>query len=332
MELEELEKRLLPFSRFHYEDESVEIINVFRMPGHAGFSYGFGVKKDNNIENWYIRLPPPGVKLQGTADVLRQVAVLNVLPDSIPHCRIKWSGDDLHWFGSPYFVVEKLEGDVVRSKADWVRSLAEETRVAMARQAIQAMVEIHRLDPTLVPYLGQSLTLDNDVNRWDRFAEKAAEPAKLKLVPEIKRLLLSHMPKRANVGIFHGDFQWSNLFFCEKGGLLAVIDWELVGIGSTLNDIGWFATFNDPEAWNDADHNQHIMPRAKDLIAMYEEAWGEELAEISWFRALAAYKFAIITGFNLMLHRRGKRYDPAWEITKDSTESLLHRAHSLLTE
>ena len=332
MELEELEKRLLPFSRFHYEDESVEIINVFRMPGHAGFSYGFGVKKDNNIENWYIRLPPPGVKLQGTADVLRQVAVLNVLPDSIPHCRIKWSGDDLHWFGRPYFIVEKLEGDVVRSKADWVRSLAEETRVAMARQAIQAMVEIHRLDPTLVPYLGQSLTLDNDVNRWDRFAEKAAEPAKLKLVPEIKRLLLSHMPKRANVGIFHGDFQWSNLFFCEKGGLLAVIDWELVGIGSTLNDIGWFATFNDPEAWNDADHNQHIMPRAKDLIAMYEEAWGEELAEISWFRALAAYKFAIITGFNLMLHRRGKRYDPAWEITKDSTESLLHRAHSLLTE
>lgn len=332
MELEELEKRLLPFSRFHYEDESVEIIDVFRMPGHAGFSYGFGVKKDNNVENWYIRLPPPGVKLQGTADVLRQVAVLNVLPDSIPHCRIKWSGDDLYWFGSPYFVVEKLEGDVVRSKADWVRSLAEETRVAMARQAIQAMVDIHRLDPTLVPYLGQSLTLENDVRRWDRFVEKAAEPAKLKLVPEIKRLLLSHMPRRANVGIFHGDFQWSNLFYCEKGGLLAVIDWELVGIGSTLNDIGWFATFNDPEAWNDADHNQHIMPRAKDLIAMYEEAWGEELGEISWFRALAAYKFAIITGFNLMLHRRGKRYDPAWEITKDSTESLLHRAHSLLTE
>ncbi|MDG2140873.1 MAG: phosphotransferase family protein [Gammaproteobacteria bacterium] len=332
MELEELEKRLLPFSRFHYEDESVEIIDVFRMPGHAGFSYGFGVKKDNNVENWYIRLPPPGVKLQGTADVLRQVAVLNVLPDSIPHCRIKWSGDDLYWFGSPYFVVEKLEGDVVRSKADWVRSLAEETRVAMARQAIQAMVDIHRLDPTLVPYLGQSLMLENDVHRWDRFAEKAAEPAKLKLVPEIKRLLLSHMPRRANVGIFHGDFQWSNLFYCEKGGLLAVIDWELVGIGSTLNDIGWFATFNDPEAWNDADHNQHIMPRAKDLIAMYEEAWGEELAEISWFRALAAYKFAIITGFNLMLHRRGKRYDPAWETTKDSTESLLHRAYSLLTE
>jgi len=72
------------------------------------------------------------------------------------------------------------------------------------------------------------------------------------------------------------------------------------------------------------------MPRAENLIAMYEEAWGKEIPEISWFRALAAYKFAIITGFNLMLHRRGKRHDPAWEITKDSIESLLQRAYSLL--
>ena len=330
MELEELEKRILSFSRFHYDDESVEVTNVFRMPGHAGFSYGFGIKKDNNVENWYIRLPPPGVKLQGTADVLRQVAALCVLPESIPHCSVKWSGDDPRWFGSPYFIVPQLEGDVVRLKDDWIRSLGDKTCIEMARQAVQAMVEIHRVDSGLAPYLGEPIDLGSDVNRWDRFAEKAAEPAKLKLVPEVKRLLIQRMPKVSNVGIFHGDFQWSNLFYSPKGKLLAVIDWELVGIGSTLNDIGWFATFNDPEAWNDDNHDGFIMPRAENLIAMYEEAWGKEIPEISWFRALAAYKFAIITGFNLMLHRRGKRHDPAWEITKDSIESLLQRAYSLL--
>ncbi len=43
-----------------------------------------------------------------------------------------------------------------------------------------------------------------------------------------------------------------------------------------------------------------------------------------------AYKFAIITGFNLMLHRCGKRHDPMWEVTKDSMQSLLDRAHILL--
>ena len=40
--------------------------------------------------------------------------------------------------------------------------------------------------------------------------------------------------------------------------------------------------------------------------------------------------FAIITGFNLMLHRRGKRPDPSWEDTKLSIEPLLERARDLL--
>ena len=72
------------------------------------------------------------------------------------------------------------------------------------------------------------------------------------------------------------------------------------------------------------------MPQADELIAMYAEAWGSDLADVNWYRALAAYKFAIITGFNLMLHRRGKRHDPMWETTKDSMESLLVRAQQLL--
>ena len=109
-----------------------------------------------------------------------------------------------------------------------------------------------------------------------------------------------------------------------------MIDWELVGIGATLNDIGWFATFNDPQAWADAAHRVSYMPQAEELVAMYEEAWGAKLPDIAWFRALAAYKFAIITGFNLMLHRRGKRHDPLWETTKFSMESLLQRAMTLL--
>ena len=49
-----------------------------------------------------------------------------------------------------------------------------------------------------------------------------------------------------------------------------------------------------------------------------------------WFRALAAYKFAIITGFNLSLHRRGKRVDPSWEQTKLSMTPLIDQALELL--
>ena len=72
------------------------------------------------------------------------------------------------------------------------------------------------------------------------------------------------------------------------------------------------------------------MPRADELIAQYAEAWGRPTGDVSWFRALAAYKFAIITGFNLGLHRRGKRPDPLWERIGLSSGSLPARAVELL--
>ena len=139
------------------------------------------------------------------------------------------------------------------------------------------------------------------------------------------------MPTTAHVGLFHGDFQFSNLWYSSAGELRAVLDWELCGIGATLNDVGWVATFNDPEAWNHEGAVPDGMPRADELIARYADAWGEPLDDLEWFRALGAYKFAIITGFNLALHRRGKRPDPLWERIGQSIGSLQARARTLLT-
>jgi len=334
MELLELEERLGPFCAAMYEDDHAKVSDVYAMPGHAGFAYGFTAESQGVTESWFLRLPPPNVKLAGTADVLRQVAVLNALDKTdVPHCSIKWSGDDLQWFGRPYFTVPKLEGDVIRIEdGGWVRDLSEETRTDMGRQVMTALAGVHRVDPAEAEYLGAPIEFEDDVARWDRFVEKAADPERMELVPEVRQLLLEKIPAKAPIGIFHGDFQWSNLFCSPAGKLLAVIDWELVGVGATLNDVGWIATFNDAAAWADNRTPGEHMPNAEQLIGMYKNAYDGELDEVHWYRALAAYKFAIITGFNLMLHRRGKRVDPVWEVTKESVEPLFSRARDLLLE
>lgn len=339
MEIEELSQRLVPFCQEKYQG-SAAVVDVWKMPGHAGFAYGFEVRHPGGIDRWFLRLPPPGVKWRGTADVLRQAAVLDALDGTeVPHCSVQWSGDDLEWFGCPYFVVPVLEGDVLRLEDDgWARRLDRDTRFDMARQAMNALAGIHTLDPGAAPYLGDAVAFEDDVMRWDRFVSKAADPERLALQPSVRERLLAQLPEGAPIGIFHGDFQWANLFYSEQGRLLAVIDWELTGIGATLNDVGWIATFNDPEAWHETRRPGGHMPDADQLVSMYEQAWehsaprADPLPDLAWFRALAAYKFAIITGFNLMLHRRGKRHDPEWEITRNSIEPLLARAAELLDD
>ena len=170
------------------------------------------------------------------------------------------------------------------------------------------------------------MSLERDVTRWDRLAERAAEPKLLAEVPRLRSLLLERLPHDAHVGLFHGDFQFSNLYYSRSGELRAVLDWELCGIGATLNDVGWMVTFNDPEALTHESAIPEGMPTADELVDLYTAAWDGPVTDLAWFRALAAYKFAVITGFNLGLHRRGKRPDPLWERIGTSVPSLQARA------
>ncbi|HTO51753.1 MAG TPA: phosphotransferase family protein [Myxococcota bacterium] len=334
MDLPELEQRLVPFARAKYADPAAEVFAVHKMPGHAGFSYGWSVRSRGVTESWFLRLPPPNVQWKGTADVLRQAAALRALDGGpVPHCSVKWAGEELEFFGSPYFVVPKLEGDVLlMGPGEWAENIPAARRREMARAAMTALAQIHRVDwRAKLSYLGAPIPFEDDVVRWDRFVERAAEPESMKLVPEVRAKLLARIPHDAHVGLFHGDYNWRNTFWDTRDGrLLAVIDWELCGIGATLNDIGWVATFADPEAWAKDGVVTPIFVPADELVELYQRAWGESLADVNWFRALAAYKFSIITGLNLGLHRRGKRHDPLWEVTGRSIVPLLERARALL--
>lgn len=336
--LDELRSLLTRFICEQTGDQHATVADVEVMPGHAGFSYGFkatygGEAEARRSEDYVIRLPPRGVRFEGPADMLRQVRVLNALRESkVPVAPVRWSGDDPRWFGRPYFVVPRLDGDTLRvTRGEWGAALDAAALREMARQTLSALAALHAIDwRSALPEWGPPLAPEQDVVRWDRFCERTADPKLLEIAPVVRRRLLDAVPSMPRTGIFHGDFQWANLFFDRDRRLLAVIDWELAGIGPVLNDLGWIMVFSDPESWADSGRVAAAVPSPVELGAMYAEVSQIEPHDVRWYRALAAYKFAIIGGFNLMLHRRGKRHDPLWEELAPSVPRLLERASDVL--
>ncbi len=53
--------------------------------------------------------------------------------------------------------------------------------------------------------------------------------------------------------------------------------------------------------------------------------------EMHWYLAMSMYKYASIFGYNLMLHRRGKRPDPMYEGMTETITALIDEGIKLLS-
>ncbi|HLW72106.1 MAG TPA: phosphotransferase family protein [Candidatus Binataceae bacterium] len=314
----EIERLLRDFVRAKSADPAAEVNAISPLPGHAGQSYSFELEYAADAgrvrEKLVLRLAPAGVRAVGTADIARQARIMASLAEtSVPVPPIKWFGDEPDWFDRPYFVAAFVTGDKL---ALGEHEFPPAQQRDLARLTIQMMAALHDVpwEPRRTAW-GEPCTLADEMTRLDALLDRPTlEPSIIAAAPRLRARLKSTLPDNPLVGCVHGDLNWSNCLY-ENGRLRAVIDWELAQIGAVLIDLGWLCLFSDRETWVKQDLvPRHILP-PDELAEVYRAAVAMPItaAEVRWFRAFACYRFGVITAFNVMLHRRGKRHDPTWE-------------------
>ena len=334
---ENIARRLLALVRAKTGDAGASISEPAALPGHAGLSYSFDLSwREAGVaraERLVIRLAPEGVPISGPTDVVRQARIMASLAGTaVPVPTVRWYDGDPQWFGRPFFVVNFLAGDKLALGEHTYA--ADETR-AMVAQAVEALAALHALswEPRRDAW-GEPLSLADEMKRLDNLLDRPTlDPKVVGRAPLLRERLRQSLPdsRRVHVGCVHGDFQWSNCLF-DKGRLNAVIDWELSQIGATLIDLGWLCLFSDRESWEAMDLLPPHVLAPDEIAALYasKTASGIDVGQARWFRAFASYRFGVITAFNLMLHRRGKRPDPTWEDIALSGPRLFERGLELL--
>ena len=309
------------------------IRDVEAMPGHAGLSFGFSLLDgDGEVrERLVTRMPPKGVRRRGNTDVLRQVPLLQALHrHGTPVARVRYWSDDERWFDVPFFMVERLPGLTYNVRAP-DPAFAGVTPATIFTQAVDALAGAHLLDVEreLAGWEEPRLFLD-EIAFWEPILAKAAEPEWVTMGERTRDLLLAYLPSDPKVGVFHGDFQTNNILFYDAR-LVAVVDWEISGVGAQLLDLGWLLMMNDPESWADGAPLAAVPPFEM-LADRYSEGVGRvvTLDDVAFYRALSGYRFGAISGLNVMLHRTGKRPDIEWERIALSVPALFGRAADLL--
>ena len=307
--------------------------DVAPLPGNAGLGFSFRVAHDQGETRLVIRLAAPGVPERGPNDVLRQVPLLRALDAAgIPVAPVVWSTADPDWFGSSAVISAFIAGRPLHTtRADLSADVPPEQIEDHVLAAVDVLADVHAVDWT-AELAGWSEPAEpaEEIARWDRLFARAGAPEDAELAQRVSRALGERPPAASTVALRHGDYQTNNVLF-EGGRITGVVDWELAGLGDPLLDVAWFGMFTDPACWaEDQQARMRVVVDPDAIARRYAEVTGSDLATLDWHRALSRYAFATITGFNLKLHRSGKRVDPTWEQYAGSQRPLLESAARLL--
>ncbi|SMX33060.1 phosphotransferase family protein [Maliponia aquimaris] len=191
---------------------------------------------------YVLREKPAGPILPGAHAIEREFRVLRALEQTdVPVPRALWLEEDTAILGTPFYLMERLEGRVFTDCT--LPGMDPQDRRAVYLDMARTLARLHAVRPDavgLADYGKPGNYFQRQIARWGRQYRDSPGGA----VPALDRLLdwlTAHMPADDGaVSIAHGDFRLGNmLFHPTQPRVIGVLDWELSTLGHPLADLGF---------------------------------------------------------------------------------------------
>jgi aminoglycoside phosphotransferase (APT) family kinase protein len=293
-------ERLEPWFAAHVDGASGGPLTAALISGGRS-NLTYAISDDGH--EWVLRRPPLGHVLPTAHDMAREYKVLDGLASTavpVPH-PIAFC-DDLDVNDAPFYVMEKVDGQILRTPQEMAQLTADDAR-RCSEALIDVLVQIHAVDYDAVG-LGDfghpDGYLERQVRRWGEQWERS-KSRDLPAVDELARRLRAGLPDSPPPTIVHGDYRLDNTMLSPKdpGEIVAVLDWEMATLGDPLSDMGLFLVYwkRDENAAAGVsatiDSRKGFLTR-DEVVARYADASGRDVSQLDFYEILASYKLAII--------------------------------------
>ena len=203
--------------------------------------------------------------------------------------------------GAPFYVMEFVEGPILRGVAEAELFPAEADRRAIGATVADTLVAIHAVEPDSVGLgdLGRREDyVARQLRRWYGQWEKS-KTRELAAIDQVHERLVERIPAQGTATIVHGDYRLDNMILTRTGDVAAVVDWELCTLGDPLADVGllmvyWPERGEQAVALGQPANLAPGFPTRYELRDRYAEHSGRDLSQLDFFIALGYWKLAII--------------------------------------
>jgi aminoglycoside phosphotransferase (APT) family kinase protein len=292
---------------------------------------------------WALRRPPLGHVLPTAHDMAREYRVLAALAGTgvpVPAVTVHCAEEQV--LGAPFYLMEYLDGVVLRAPAD-TADLGPEQAAGCGAALVEVLATLHAVRPAEVGLGGFGRPdgfLARQVTRWRQQWERS-KTRELAELAEVTALLAGRVPASGPPGIVHGDYRLDNVMFDRsRQRIVGVLDWEMATVGDPLADLGLLYVYTalasvglGPATPFPPDAG---FPTAQELVAAYLRARpagaaGLPGSGLAWYVALGYLKLAVISEG---IHRRylaGQTVGDGFAVMGERVPELVSRAHRALT-
>ncbi len=289
-----------------------------------------------------LRRPPAGHKAASAHDMGREVAVQRQLRPYYPLVpRIHGYCSDTGVIGSEFYLMERLDGVILRRDLPDGLTLTPARAQALASTVIDAQADLHSIDPEAagLTHLGRGPGyVGRQVAGWSRRFRDALTDD----VPDgedVMAWLAARQPDDVAARLIHGDWRFDNLVLDLADGprIVGVLDWEMATIGDPLMDLGssmayWITADDDPAMHLLRRQPSHLpgMPSREEYVQRYLERTGFPMSDWTFYEVFGLFRLAVIAQQIWFRYRRGETTNPSFAQFGAGVCILVERARSLV--
>lgn len=283
-----------------------------------------------------VRRPPPPPTPPGAHDMLREARLLEALQHTeVPVSSVlaKVAAGDVLDVG--FYVMTYVRGPVITtSTPDALASPA--ARRQLGESLIDTLAALHGVDWRRAGLGDVGRPEGFNARHVDRMGALVAQDGRPPAAfAALDSWLKANVPRESGAAIIHNDFRVGNVIVDAQapGRVRAVLDWELATLGDPLFDLAYFlisvpepgAQLTPTEAMGTA-MLENGWPTRHELAQRYIARTGADLTDLSWYKAMALWKLAVLYEYGRRRAVAGKG-DPYYG-DPSHVELFLAAAHS----